>query len=226
MFFDVFKALCEQKKMSPNAVGEKIGVSSGTITNWKKGRVPKLEHIQLVADYFHVKVDFLLERGILKYWTEIVENREVLWNVLFHEIPSEMMIPEKNISLISYLHGKMVTDFDDLALREWFQDSVSSIKITQNEKDWNQKEPYLRTMPDIKVEFTEKFKYELALYKYSAQLKKEEKVSYLSNLEMELLTYFRQISRSNQQREVARLQLLAEQAEAERTDHNKDNAAM
>lgn len=48
----------------------------------------------------------------------------------------------------------------------------------------------------------------------------------LTSDEKELLMYFRKISNVQQQREIARLQLLAEQAEAERTDHNKDNAAM
>lgn len=50
-------------------------------------------------------------------------------------------------------------------------------------------------------------------------------VSYVDS-EQELLRYFRKISDVQQQREIARLQLLAEQAEAERADRSKDNAAM
>lgn len=48
----------------------------------------------------------------------------------------------------------------------------------------------------------------------------------VNSLEEELLRYFRLLDPMQQQREVARLQLLAEQAEAENDVHKEDNAAM
>lgn len=60
-FFTHFRQLCALKGMSPNAVARQLHISSGSITNWKNGTVPKSDRLQKIADYFGVSVDFLLE---------------------------------------------------------------------------------------------------------------------------------------------------------------------
>ncbi len=60
MFWERFYQLCEEKKEKPNPVGKKIGVSSGLITKWKNGTLPKAEHLILLAKHFNVSIDFLL----------------------------------------------------------------------------------------------------------------------------------------------------------------------
>lgn len=60
MFFDRFKALCIEQNASPNAVAPKIGVSSGTITNWGNGRLPKVDALIKVSQFFGVSTDYLL----------------------------------------------------------------------------------------------------------------------------------------------------------------------
>lgn len=62
-FFDAFKHLCDERNISPNAVGKKIGFSSGSITSWKKGTLPKFEARLKIADFFQVPVTvFLTEK--------------------------------------------------------------------------------------------------------------------------------------------------------------------
>lgn len=58
-FFNNFKTLCDERGTSPNAVGKIIGVSSGTITNWKRGTTPQSDSVQKIADYFDVPTDYL-----------------------------------------------------------------------------------------------------------------------------------------------------------------------
>lgn len=61
MFFDVFKALCDKKGVSPKRATEEIGLSNSITTKWKKtGATPKGETLSKIADYFGVTTDYLL----------------------------------------------------------------------------------------------------------------------------------------------------------------------
>ena len=62
MFWDVFSDLCEKNNIKPNPLAEKIGVSSGVVTKWKKGCVPSTDALLKIADYFDVSIDYLLGR--------------------------------------------------------------------------------------------------------------------------------------------------------------------
>lgn len=59
MFWDKYFALCSKIGKSPNAVAKEIGISSGTLTGWKKhNKVPLDMTIKKVADYFGVPVSY------------------------------------------------------------------------------------------------------------------------------------------------------------------------
>lgn len=55
------KELCKTRSITVSKLEEIIGLPSNTIYQWKK-RVPGTERLQLVADYFHVSIDYLLGR--------------------------------------------------------------------------------------------------------------------------------------------------------------------
>lgn len=62
MFWDKYFALCSKIGKSPNAVAKEIGISSGTLTGWKKhNKVPLDMTIKKVADYFSVPVEYFSE---------------------------------------------------------------------------------------------------------------------------------------------------------------------
>lgn len=63
-FWETFYSLCDKKGKKPNPVGEDIGVSTASITKWKKGATPNAEILLRLADYFNVSVDYLLGRTI------------------------------------------------------------------------------------------------------------------------------------------------------------------
>ena len=60
MFWDVFYKLCRDNGIFPNNVAKEIGVSSGSITSWKRGTVPQGATLQKIASYFNVTMDYLL----------------------------------------------------------------------------------------------------------------------------------------------------------------------
>ena len=62
MFWDRFVALCSEKGIKPNPAASALGISSGSVTGWKNGKLPRIEALLSMADYFHCSVDFLLGR--------------------------------------------------------------------------------------------------------------------------------------------------------------------
>ena len=60
MFWENFVKLCTVHNTKPNPVAKELGFSSGSVTDWKNGKVPRPTTIQKIADYFGVTVDYLL----------------------------------------------------------------------------------------------------------------------------------------------------------------------
>lgn len=60
MFWEKYVKLCANKGTSPNAVAKELSISSGAVTNWKKGATPHDTKLKRIADYFGVSVDYLI----------------------------------------------------------------------------------------------------------------------------------------------------------------------
>jgi len=59
-FFDQLVALCKEKGVSPNFLAKEIGASSGSVTAWKQGALPRSATLSKIAEYFNVSTDYLL----------------------------------------------------------------------------------------------------------------------------------------------------------------------
>lgn len=60
MFFEIYEKLCQQNGLSANAVAKKLHISSGSVTEWKKGRTPQNATLKKISNYFNVSIDYLL----------------------------------------------------------------------------------------------------------------------------------------------------------------------
>lgn len=59
--YERFEKLKERKGVSSYAVSKGTGITTTTLTNWKKGKyTPKQDKLQLIADYFGVTLDYLV----------------------------------------------------------------------------------------------------------------------------------------------------------------------
>lgn len=56
-FWTAFKELCDRNGTSPNAVARELGLSSGSVTAWKKGATPTMQTIGRVAMHFNVPME-------------------------------------------------------------------------------------------------------------------------------------------------------------------------
>ena len=59
MFWKNFSNLCVKIGKSPNAVAKELALSSGSITSWKNGAIPRDTTLIKIADYFGVDVSYL-----------------------------------------------------------------------------------------------------------------------------------------------------------------------
>lgn len=59
-FFARFDRLCRDAGTTPNAVARELGISSGSVTAWKKGTAPRSATLERIADRFGVSCDYLL----------------------------------------------------------------------------------------------------------------------------------------------------------------------
>lgn len=60
-FWDKFVYLCEQSGKKRTTVVREIGISSGNPAAWKAGRVPNMEIVQKLSDYFGVTPAYFFE---------------------------------------------------------------------------------------------------------------------------------------------------------------------
>lgn len=59
------KELREAKSYKQEAIATEMGVSQGTYNNWETGkRIPALQTILKLADYYEVELDYLFGRDI------------------------------------------------------------------------------------------------------------------------------------------------------------------
>lgn len=66
MYYEIFEKLCKERGVKPAHVSKETGVSTATLTNWKKGvYTPKSDKLQLIADYFGVSLAYLTGREIV-----------------------------------------------------------------------------------------------------------------------------------------------------------------
>ena len=60
MFWENYLSLCAGRGKSANAVAKELSIASGTVTEWKKGRVPQNATLKKIADYFGITVENLI----------------------------------------------------------------------------------------------------------------------------------------------------------------------
>ncbi len=60
MFYDNLKSLCKANGTNVTRLIGELGLSSGNLSGWKKGIMPKSDTLVKLADYFGVSTDYLL----------------------------------------------------------------------------------------------------------------------------------------------------------------------
>ena len=60
MFYKALKEVCKEMNTSPSAVVIALGMSKSNVSEWKKGRSPRLDVVYLIAGHLGVSVSRLV----------------------------------------------------------------------------------------------------------------------------------------------------------------------
>lgn len=96
--FDRIKYLAEKQKISLTELSEHFGWSSKAIYGWKNS-TPSVDKVKLVADYFGVTVDYLLDGE-----EKELELRNALKGVMSFD--GQEMTEEDKEAIINYMMGR------------------------------------------------------------------------------------------------------------------------
>lgn len=92
-FWNIFYGLCNNVGKAPNTVAKELGISSASITWWKKGeRNPSQKTLKSIADYFGVSVNYLLGKETQKENAPgemILTESENMLLELFRQLPPD-----------------------------------------------------------------------------------------------------------------------------------------
>lgn len=77
MFYKKFCEICRMKGLKPTNVVKELGLSSGNMTNWKNGRIPKTEVINKISQYLEVPINFLLSDTPFKEKTNTFADSDI-----------------------------------------------------------------------------------------------------------------------------------------------------
>jgi transcriptional regulator with XRE-family HTH domain len=63
MFTEIFSEMLQKKQLKPYHIAKDIGISQGLMSDYKNGvKLPTINNLIKIADYFDVSVDYLLGR--------------------------------------------------------------------------------------------------------------------------------------------------------------------
>lgn len=60
MFYENLQNACAKNNTTPTALVKKLQLSSGNVTNWKKGKIPNGDIIIQFSEHLNVSCDYLL----------------------------------------------------------------------------------------------------------------------------------------------------------------------
>lgn len=102
MFYDRFKALCENKKTSPTRAAIDMGFSNSITTKWKKtGATPDGVTLAKIAEYFGITVDELLGKEKQPADGELSDEEKAMLD-LFRRASED----SRRLALLALEHGE------------------------------------------------------------------------------------------------------------------------
>ena len=101
MFYERLQALCRARNTSVTSMLKELGLSTGSTGNWKRGQLPKGDVLQMIAEYLHTSIDFIVSG---QYKTDLTEEEQHLI-ALYRSVPDRAKY-------------KVVCDFEKITAEE------------------------------------------------------------------------------------------------------------
>lgn len=78
MFYERLKAVCKEKGTTVTKVVKELNMSTGNISKWSNGNIPKSATISALAEYLGVTTDYLLGIDSIKQDSINILDKQVL----------------------------------------------------------------------------------------------------------------------------------------------------
>ena len=104
MFWNKYYNFCKSIGKTPNAVANELGISSGSVTNWKNGVVPSTPTLAKIAQYFGCTINFLLGKDEMPL-PQLASIEE--WKVVFEQMSIQDLLSVQDM-LIQALKEKQL----------------------------------------------------------------------------------------------------------------------
>ena len=110
MFWNNFVELCKKNNVTPNGLAKQLSISSGSITSWKQGRVPKWQTLTMLAEHFGVTVEELIaeEKGSPPGETQGLDEKTSEILSMYSRLSDEQK--KQALSYLEYLVQRKVSE--------------------------------------------------------------------------------------------------------------------
>lgn len=106
-FFTKYLELCSEKGVKPSTAAVQMGLSKSSVTRWRNGSTPDTETLNVIAAYFGVSTDYLLDNTTIKNPPNQQEPEDIAKVALFggdSEVTPEMWQEVKDF--VEYVKAK------------------------------------------------------------------------------------------------------------------------
>ena len=152
---DRIQELCSSQNISVNKMLLECGLGKSIVANLKKGSVPTVDKLSVIAKYFDVPMAFLIGDPPFDCWDDIKRNRETTLHYMWmnnNDTLKELLGTDdiNSLSLVEYIKFIDITivgvrltedgDFD-IKLKPWVRIKNESTLLRKDIKDKGQKNP-------------------------------------------------------------------------------------
>ena len=92
MFYDQLLKLCESAGIKPTTLITKLGMSKGSMANWKSGKLPSGDVLVRFSEHFDVSLDYLV---FGKEKSKLFSSEDAEWLALIHKLPHDAQLAFK-----------------------------------------------------------------------------------------------------------------------------------
>lgn len=93
MFYEQFLRLCEENNIKPTTLLVQLGMSKGSLSNWRAGKLPSGDILVRFSEHFGVSLDYLVF-GKEKEQPRL-DSADAEWLSLIHALPIEAQLEFK-----------------------------------------------------------------------------------------------------------------------------------
>nr|DAR29951.1 MAG TPA: Repressor protein CI [Caudoviricetes sp.] len=130
--YEILDKLLKEKGLTAYKLAKDTGVSTATLTSWKQGKyVPKLDKLQIIAEYLGVTVEYLTTGNEIDQTSEPTLTKKDKQDIAKHV---DSILSQLDSGEALMFDGEPMNEETKALLRASLENSVEMAKITAKKK--------------------------------------------------------------------------------------------